>query len=201
MKLIRNSLLVISCLILSGCDDTFKGVLRLQQQVILKMKKSELAVPAGNYNAEIKASSSKVKLKLTLNSTEHKIEFALPKGKKIRSFNDVDISPAASGQAYRLKGNEVTDVSNTGSVDSTESCTYYTTENQCGWVDEPEFCDSEGICHGGGTEYICQDVQVGHSGTQSVTYYDTVYTTDRSIQLLDPNSQQTIGTFSNRSQK
>ena len=213
MKLSQSTLLVMSCLILTACEETFEGQLNLQQQITLKLKKSELVIPMGVHNAKIKASNSEVKLEMVVDGKERKIKFALPKGTKIKSFNDVDLVPAVSGQPYRIKGEQNSEYLDTDPISSSESCSFTTRENRCGYEHVPEVCRDEQrcegphgaqvcqpvrICRGGDTQYICRDVTVTHTGIQDVEYYTTYTTTDRHLQIIDPNSQQSIGLFSHR---
>jgi hypothetical protein len=213
VKLFQCTLLVMSCLILTACDETYEGQLNLQQQITLKLKKSELVVPMGVHNAKIKASKSEVKLELAVAGKVQKIKFALPKGTKINSFNDVDLMPAVSGQPYQIKGEQKSEYLDTDPTHSSESCSFTTRENRCGYEQVPEVCRDEQrcegphgakvcqpvrVCRGGDTQYICREVTVTHTGSQDVEYYMTYTTTDRHLKIIDPNSQQSIGLFSHR---
>lgn len=213
MKFLRYSVMLSACLFLTACDEDYSGVLSLQQQVVLKLKKSDLVLPAGNYNTEISASSSKVKLKVQVNGAEQKVEFKLAKGVKIKTFNDVDLAPDVSGQPYRIKGDENTEYEDSSSVRTTESCTYSTIERQCGYERgpqqcttqttcanqaDPNTCQSVRTCVDGPTQYICRDVSVSHSGTHDVEYYMTYWTTTRHLQVIDSATNAALGVFSNQ---
>lgn len=188
MKSVRLVAMSAACLFLMSCNESFTGILRLQQPIVLRAKKADVQLPAGDHNVKIKASSSKVKLEMKINGKEEKVEFALPKGTKIRSFNDVNIAPGASGQAYGLKGYQQTTSSRGSTQRGTESCTYYVSERVCRDVKQPD--DT--------TKYECFYEDVAKSGDQDVEYYETDYTTDRAIQVLDPSTLQEIGRFANR---
>ncbi len=217
MKNLRVVLALASCLVLSACDESYDGTLNLQQPLTLNIKKGTLVVPMGQQRAQVKASSSKIKLKLKVDGKDSEVTFALPKGQKIKSFNDVNIAPEVSGQPYHLKGEENTDYSDSSPVRTTESCTFSTLERQCGYETTPRTCRNENVCglqpdgtqvchavpvcSGGDTNYVCRDVSVTHYGTQDVEYYMSYSTTNRAVNIIDPSSQQTIGQFTNESTK
>lgn len=188
MKRVRLVAMFAACLFLMSCDESYTGVLRLDQAIVLRAKKADVQIPAGGHNVKIKASSSKVKLEVKLNGKEEKIEFAMPKGTKIRSFNDVNIAPGASGQAYGLRGSERTTSERGSTQRGTESCTYYVSERVCRDVKQPDNT----------TKYECFYEDVAKSGDQDVEYYETGYTTDRAVQVLDPSTLQQVGLFTNR---
>lgn len=215
MKFLRYGIALASCMVLTACDESYEGQLTLQQPITLKMKKdADLVVPMGTLAAKIKASSDKVKLKLSVEGKEREVTFKLPKGTKIKSFNDVNILPEHSGQPYALKGHQDTEYSDSTPVRTTESCSFYTTERECGYETTPRTCRNEQscyptpngqqcsvvpVCTGGETRYVCRDRTVTHYGSQEVEYYVTYSTTSRRVDIIDPNSQQVIGNFSNQS--
>lgn len=215
MKILRYGIAITTCLLLSACDESYEGQLSLQQPITLKMKKdADLVVPMGSMPAKIKASSDKVKLKLTVDGKEREVSFKLPKGVKIRSFNDVNILPEASGQPYALRGSENTDYNDSMPMRGTESCSYNTSERECGYETTPRTCHNEQTCHltpagqqctsvpvcsGGETRYVCRDRTITHYGSKEVEYYVTYSTTSRQVNIIDPASQQVVGNFSNTS--
>ena len=216
MKILRYGFAITTCLLLAACDDTFEGQLNLQQPITLNMKKkAPLALPMGTMAAKVVASSSKLKLKLNVNGKDQEVTFAVPKGVKIKSFNDVNLSAASSGQPYDLKGSENTVYNDSTPTRTTESCSFYTTERECGYETTPRTCHNEPncgltpdgtqqchdvpVCSGGETRYICRDRTITHSGSKEVEYYMTYSTTSRQVNIVDPASQQVIGTFGNQS--
>lgn len=215
MKSLRVLLAVASCTILTACDESYEGTISLQKPLTLKIKKGELTIPMGEQNAKIKASSSKIKLKLKINGKDSEINFAVPKGQKIKSFNDVNLTPEMSGQPVHLKGAQNSEYSDSAPVQSTESCSFDTYERQCGYETTPRKCVNQNVCNtlpdgtqsctaipvctGGDTNYVCKDVRVTHYGTENVEYYLTYTTTHRKVDIIEPTTQQVIGQFNNTS--
>lgn len=202
MKLLSCLPLLVASLFLTSCDDDYKGVLSVTQKITLKMKgDGQMIIPPGDHGAKIIAGKSSVKLTMKVKNKEYQVEFKIPKNVKVRSFNDVNLTPQASGQAYHLKGAEQSYSQNSENVNTTESCTYYTTTNECGYYTTPEECstDSDGVetCTGGDSVWECRDVTVGHDGSRYVEYYLTYRQTDRQVHVLDPATMAEIGIFRN----
>ena len=216
MKILRYGFAITTCLLLSACDDTFEGQLNLQQPITLNMKKNApLVIPMGSQQAKVVASGSKLKLKVKVGGKDQEVAFGVPSGVKIKSFNDVNLPAASSGQPYDLKGAEHTDYNDSSPTQTTESCTFYTSERECGYETTPRTCHDEPncglapdgtqqchnvpVCSGGQTQYVCHDRTITHYGQKQVEYYMSYSTTSRQVNIIDPASQQVIGTFSNSS--
>ena len=216
MKILRYGLIITSCLFLAACDDSVEGTITLQQPITLKMGKNpDLVIPMGSQWAKVTAASSKLKLKVKINGKDQEAIFSVPSGKKIKSISDVNLLASESGQPYNIKGQEDTSYQDSSPVRSSESCSFNTSENVCGYETSPRTCHNEQscglqpdgtqachdvpVCTGGESQYICRNRIVTHSGSQDVEYYMTYATTDRRVDLIDPNSQQNIGAFTNQS--
>jgi hypothetical protein len=204
--------LILGSIFLIACEEK-KGTILINDVLHLKgAKKVDLAIPAGNYNAKVGASGSKVELSVTLaKDNTVKAKFTVPKGLKIKSFNDIKIIAADSGQPYDIIGFEDTEYQDGPIINTTESCTWYSTVTECGnettplkchQVTEcnpeiPDQCEVREVCSGGETTYVCRDVSVSHQGRQDVTYYETDRYTRRFIDLMNPADGKHMARFSN----
>lgn len=182
MKLVSTGMTILAACFMMGCE-VYKGGLSIQQALILRAKKGDISLPAGNYQAEIKPGSDEIKLKVRVGGKEQKIEFALPNGRRIYSFSQIDLAPSESGQHYHLKGTETSKVLSAGRLKrGSQVCG--TGETTCGYEGEP----TDGNPFG---EWVCHEEVL----TEEIEYYDLNKEVTRQIFILDPGTLQTLGTF------
>lgn len=184
MGTIRILALLGTGLFLMACDSSFRGTLRVDEPIALQVKEGRIDIPAGRYNGKVQVKSAHAELEIVqANKKKVKVHLPLPKGHKIKSFQQLDLSAAASGQAYRFKGEQSSESSTQYNISATESCSITEREYRCSE-------NKEG-------ENVCGNVDISIPGTQDVTYDLTTIGTTRRILLIDEAQIKTVAVFSN----
>lgn len=199
MKLTTATFTALCLLALTACKD-FSGNLIVDQKLTLKEGFGTTDVQPGTYKSEIKIQSKKkIKLEVALPQGKSTFVFKTAENlKELRSGQRIRIASSVSGQPYNVDGKYDVDYNTSGDYDATESCTYYTTEYRCHDVRIPEVCDTvtecdpnnpnqcatRSHCKGGGYRTECGNEQVGHPGSQDVTYSYNTTTEMVTLQLL-----------------
>lgn len=184
MGTIRILALLATGLFLMACDSSFRGTLRVEEPIALQVKEGRIDIPAGRYSGKVQVKSAHAEIEIEhAKKKKVKVHLPLPKGHKIKSFEQLDLSAAASGQAYRFKGEQSSESSTQYNISSTESCSVSEREYVCNE-------NKEG-------ERVCGYEDVSKPGTQDVTYDLTTIGTTRRILLIDEAAVKTVAVFSN----
>lgn len=113
---------VLAALFLVGCEK-IEGQLNITKDLKLRNNKGDThLLRAGTYSADIKANTSK-KITLRLNNDSDE-KFVFNHNGNIPSNGTFSIPSSVSGQPVDLSGSVATNVSNTGTRETTQSCTY-----------------------------------------------------------------------------
>lgn len=185
-------------LVMTACNEDYKGSISAKEPLTFTKKKKPVTLPAGVYKAEIKATSkTNLQLEVVLDKKNKlEIDFKADKGTKIIGAGGVINLPASMNkQPYDIVGNQVVDITQGAEVDAVESCTYTELEWRCKHEAVPKECLPDGRCIGGGTREVCGEERVTRYGDQNVSYYNEYTTKDIAIQLLVPNSNNTVAAF------
>lgn len=120
MKLIMP--VILAAFLLVGCEK-IEGQLNITKDLKLKNNKGDThLLRVGTYSADIKANTSK-KITLRLNNDADE-KFVFNHNGNIPDNGAFNIPSSVSGQPVDLTGSVVTNVSETGTRETTQSCTY-----------------------------------------------------------------------------
>ncbi len=137
MNLLKYSVLIAACMGLTACEEN-EGTLTVTQPFTINMKTEKVDVPVGNHTTKVSIKDREVKIILKIKKKEHGINVKFQN--KPTDLNAINVSAKASGQTFDVKGSDVSEVISTPSIRTIESCTWYTTENVCGYETTPRVC-------------------------------------------------------------
>jgi hypothetical protein len=193
MKKLGLSVLILTCLCLTACDDSLEGSLSNTSELSIKDKKGNLQVIApGSRATKMEVGDGGKKLEIKFKDAAGKkqeIKMSVPQGSIPSHSGSIDLRGATIGQSFDLAGNVDTRVDASPSTQGTESCTIYTTEYVCHDV---EVTDENGNKH---TELRCGNEEVAHSGNRQVMSHSETTTVSASVQFLDSQTRLAIGQF------
>ncbi|MEC9281318.1 MAG: hypothetical protein VX642_01300 [Bdellovibrionota bacterium] len=155
-------------LVLSGCDNVFKGVLGLNKtlQIVEPLKRDDQrqlercekrnsnssrcrrlykmrdrntkTIEPGQYSAKLTASKSKMKLKIDKDFT---LEVKVPSDIDLpRNNGSINLPASETGFYYDINGNLETQISNSEEQNAVENCSWTEPRTRCEWVYETYPC-------------------------------------------------------------
>lgn len=170
---------VLAALFLVGCEK-IEGQLNITKDLKLRNNKGDThLLRAGTYSADIKANTSK-KITLRLNNDADE-KFVFNHNGNIPSNGAFSIPSSVSGQPVDLSGTVATNVSNTGTRETTQSCTYQEPVQVCYPIPQ------------GGVNCSIQYRTV--YGQQWIRYYDRVTTKNVHLSVKAANSADESADF------
>lgn len=185
-------------LVLSACNEDYKGTISVQEQLSFTKKKKTVTLPAGNYSAEIKA-TSKTNLQLEVvidKKNKLEVDFKAEKGTKIIGADgSINLPSSMNQQPYDIVGRQDINIVNGPELDRVESCSYTDREWVCRNEKTPKKCAPDGSCVGGESREVCGMENVTKYGEQNVSYYDQDTTKTITLQLLAANSNSVAANF------
>jgi hypothetical protein len=192
MKLWQAWVLVPMMVPLMGCDDDITGSLNVRAPFVIKDKKGkDVAQSVGlkTMNIDRDESDGRVELKLNFKDEKNKDRQAILKNVSIpKSSGKWRIAGASVGQAFDVAGDVVATESNGPQSQSTESCTYYTSEYVCHPVKQ--------VNPDGTVTWIkdCGYEQVAHTGYKKVIDHQHYASVHADLEFI-AQSGETLATW------
>ena len=172
------SALFLTAMVLTGCVQ-IEGQLNVSKEVKLKTSKGQTrTIAVGTYSAEVKP--GKKKITLSLNDSDDKYEFSVPKN-SIPSNGDFYFKSATVGQPVDLSGTVKTVLTDSDRRQTTQSCTYSLPVQICST--------------GPNGQVFCTVHYQTYPGTQWIQYFDRKTQKDISLSISAAGSNDVLGVF------
>lgn len=179
----KNYLFAILAVVLVGCDNSIDGIFIANDDLSFNGNDSEIMVPSGDYDAEIKFRSKKrIDLVLKQGDSEYKVRFDVPKAISFEPNSSFEISSDLSGQPYTIAGGNETSTEYGEIREEMESCSRSIPVRRC-YINQ----------HG---NYVCRTSYVTRWGNRRVTVQPYAKTSVNFVELVSLDNTAIMGDFS-----
>lgn len=184
----KLTVLMFAVLLLTGCEE-YKGYLNLNQTIELKVDDKNFTIPAGERPATLKRNSKKkIKLHVNVDGEGHKVSFKVPKDFEVPEEGEFFLPSDITQQPVDLAGLVSTSQTQTEEHSSVESCSYSVREYFCRRYK--------------GNTYRCWcEYRSYYDGDRRVRYYYNIKESGLQIDLLQPGSENSYGSFDGRAEE
>lgn len=189
LTLLVSVLVLTSCVDITGRLDVKEDMKVKKKSGFLNLKRKTETLPAGLYTATVSALGDK-NFNLKLEGRDNfKIPLKTEKEIALPTTNGaIKVSGKDLDQPFDVAGTIYTNVERSDSRETTESCTWTTTEERCEKVctvtNNVRTCDVQ-----------CTPVTISRSGYRFVLYHIKTTYRDLKLQLLEQNSDKLLATF------
>ena len=189
LTLLCSALILTSCVDITGRLDVKKDMQVKKKAGFLNLKRKTVTLPQGLYTATVSALGEK-NFNLKLEGRDNfKIPLKTEKDISLPTENGaIRVSGADLDQPFDVQGTIYTNVQRSESRETTESCSWTTTEERCEKVctitNNVKSCD-----------VVCNPIQITRNGHRFVAYHIKTTYRDLKIQLLERGSQNLLASF------
>jgi len=210
----KHSLLFICMTVILASCNSVTGDLQVAEKIKLKANrifdKSKIKLAPGSYSAKLKSTSGgNIMLVVKVAGKTKKAKFVIPDGANIPTFSgEFSLTAAQVKQNYDIAGVVDTEVTESDSVRTVESCSYSVSRRVCRWQvinpprpGKPKPRNPRRPRPRPRKRYVCHNEYHTVYGSRHVEYYNVYKDKQLDLELLLPESDIVVATFSGTDHK